>query len=41
MTVKVADPKGLNPNIMFEILGKKINKDKDFDETLTNEDLVL
>ena len=34
MTVKVADPMGINPNMMFDIIGKKINCDIDKDCTI-------
>lgn len=40
ITVKVADPKGINPNKLHEIIGMKINCDKIKDDTLCETDLL-
>ena len=34
LTVKVSDPKGINPNKLFDIIGKILVKDINYDETL-------
>ena len=35
LTIKVAEPKGINPNLIFDYVGKKITKELKMDDTLT------
>lgn len=40
LTVKVADPKGINPNRLFEVIGKTMKKDKLYDDSLVDDDIL-
>lgn len=39
LTVKVAEPHGINPNMLFEVINRKLKYNKSFDETVKLSDI--